>query len=1090
MEHFLQPRAALTSPLLWVVAAGPDSGQALPAIPGIFGRLSGLSDPQVSRQNLHLEPSKKSLRALPFPGSAPVYKMWKTLPWPHRIRRACRLKPGARLKLGVTTLRLSRRPSDLRLVPPPAPRQFAGRTALFMFLPLLLMLGLGAFLGWRLLVILGIAGAIALVVLIRRALAVPTPEKLWLAAAAPLVMPSQKVSAIRVFSGRKLRRRVLEIQPGETLCFTGVKGADQARWVIAQAILFGQARLSEKNPNPWRGIKPREKSEKTAPQILVIRVFNPGETPHLQSDEVGMSIAPDTPPPWAHHILNLPPRRRAITAAWFGSLLDALGDNPQHLSLTAIPPAENLPDLVDVSQWWQTSPEAIAQSWQEPPSGLCAQLGVSTAERPWLVDLVKEGPHALVAGTTGAGKSELLTTWLMALALHYSPRDLRFILLDYKGGAAFAALGALPHTHGVLTDLTPQLTARALASLEAFLKQRETILSRTKARDLEHYHQLTEQRLPRVLIVVDEFRALATDHPETLENLIRLATHGRSLGLHLILATQKPGGVVNGQILANTNLRIALRVRSAQDSTEILSDTRAADLPPIPGRLYWEGLTSGVAQAAWCGRADWVRHCVDQVRQAWEQCHENTPLPEIWCPDLPLAVPCPPGNFALLDFPHQARQTWRLPQTSLGIFGNPGSGRTTALATLSTTWLRQGRSTVVVTPNPSAFWDQLGGLGEPLTSPLSRLLTVFAAKDLWKLNQFISLTANCGLEGAAVAIDRADLLADELERLYPGQGVKRLETLLSETAAGGYALAFTAPLNAGHSAWGALAGEKFVLCPRDTVDLHSAGIESNGVRGRLSDALPAVVTPGRGVWQIGNTCATAQIGLPNPEGLAEMAGTVLDADSPDDAPTAPNVEAIVLTEMPKLFSHREMPRAARQVTLGWSSLRRDWLSFSPARCHWVVDDLSELRPLVAQLKREYRRLGYQVIEAEDSEIEHIDRDTLIIVSKSERNTPNLNILREPIESSLKFDLTFLELRSPGTIPGNLTLSLPNFTNRKVTLTHLGNTLEARHRVANYLDIEMDFVRKLQVIGGFSAIYRDGSEVGGLVPPSANVIHIT
>ena len=107
-----------------------------------------------------------------------------------------------------------------------------------MFLPLLLMLGLAAFLGWRLLVIVGIAGTIALVVFIRRALAVPTPDKLWLAAATPLAVPSQKVSEIRVFTGRKLHRRILQIQPGETLCFTGTQGADQARWVIAQAILF------------------------------------------------------------------------------------------------------------------------------------------------------------------------------------------------------------------------------------------------------------------------------------------------------------------------------------------------------------------------------------------------------------------------------------------------------------------------------------------------------------------------------------------------------------------------------------------------------------------------------------------------------------------------------------------------------------------------------------------------------------------------------------------------------------------------------------------------------------------------------------
>lgn len=1091
MEHFLQPRAALASPLLWVVTKGPDTGQALPAIPGIFGRLSGLSDPQISRQNLHLETSKNSLRALPFPGSTPVYKVWKTRPWSHQIRRVCHLKPGTQLKLGTTTLRLSRRPSDLRLVPPPAPRQFAGRAALFMFLPLLLMLGLGAFLGWRLLVIVGIAGTIALMVFIRQALAVPTPDKLWLAAATPLAVPSQKVSEIRVFTGRKLHRRILQIQPGETLCFTGTQGADQARWVIAQAILFGQARLSANNPDPWRGLKPREESEKSAPRTLTIRVFDPSETPHLERDEVGITICAEMPPPWAQRILATHPHRLAITATWFSSLMDALGENPQRLSLTAMPPTETLPDLVDVTQWGHTSPETIARNWQAPPPGLCAQLGVSTAERPWAVDLVKEGPHSLVAGTTGAGKSELLTTWLLALALHYSPRDLRFILLDYKGGAAFAALGALPHTHGVLTDLTPQLTSRALASLEAFLKQRETVLSQVKARDLEHYHQLTGQRLPRVLIVVDEFRALATDHPETLENLIRLATHGRSLGLHLILATQKPGGVVNGQILANTNLRIALRVRSPQDSTEILSDTRAASLPHIPGRLYWEGLTSGVAQAAWCGKADWVRHCVEQVCQAWEKCHGNAPLPEIWCPDLPLAAPCPPQSFALLDFPHQARQTWRFPQSSLGIFGNPGSGRTTALTTLTTMWLCQSRSTIVITPDPSTFWNQWRGhSSDPSPGSFQRFLTVFAPQDLWKLEQFMSLAANRGLEGAAVAIDRADLLADELERLYPGQGVKRLETLLSETGSGSYALAFTAPLSAGHSGWGALAGEKFVLCPRDTVDLHSAGVESNGVHGRLRESLPAVITPGRGVWQIGNACITAQIGISTCESLAEISDPESSASSPENTPNAPGSKEIVLVDLPKAFSHREMPHNALQVTLGWSSSRRDWLSLSAAQRHWVVDDLPELRPLVAQLKLEYRRLGYQLIEAEDLAPEHINRNSFIVVSKSERNISKLNVLWETIESSLKFDLTFLELRSPGIMSENLALSLPNSANRKVTITQLGNTIEARHRVANYLNVEMDHVRKLQTIGGFPAFYRHGPEVGALVTPDGSVTHIT
>ena len=224
-----------------------------------------------------------------------------------------------------------------------------------------------------------------------------------------------------------------------------------------------------------------------------------------------------------------------------------------------------------------------------------------------------------MAGTTGAGKSELLTSWLLGLALRYSPAELRFILIDYKGGAAFGELQRLAHVHGMLTDLQPALTRRALLSLEAFLRRREAILATVGARDIDHYRDLTSKHLARVMIVVDEFRALATDHADMMENLIRLATHGRSLGLHLVLATQKPGGIVNAQILANTNLRLALRMRTGADSSDILGDGRAAQLPSIPGRLYWEGQSEGLAQAAWCGADSWVSEVTTQIDTAWQQ---------------------------------------------------------------------------------------------------------------------------------------------------------------------------------------------------------------------------------------------------------------------------------------------------------------------------------------------------------------------------------------------------------------------------------------------------------------------------------------
>ena len=206
------------------------------------------------------------------------------------------------------------------------------------------------------------------------------------------------------------------------------------------------------------------------------------------------------------------------------------------------------------------------------------------------VDLVRDGPHALVAGTTGAGKSELLQTLVCSLALGNRPDELAFVLVDYKGGAAFRELADLPHVVGLVTDLDAHLAERALASLQAELTRRERLLADAGAGDFTDYLALrgtglAPEPLARLVLVVDEFRLLADELPSFLDGLVRLASIGRSLGVHLVLATQRPAGVVTADIKANVNLRICLRVRDRAESDDVVDAPDAALLPvDIPGR--------------------------------------------------------------------------------------------------------------------------------------------------------------------------------------------------------------------------------------------------------------------------------------------------------------------------------------------------------------------------------------------------------------------------------------------------------------------------------------------------------------------------
>ena len=174
-------------------------------------------------------------------------------------------------------------------------------------------------------------------------------------------------------------------------------------------------------------------------------------------------------------------------------------------------------------------------------------------------------------------------------------------LVDYKGGASFGACARLPHVVGQVTDLDPGAAERALTGLQAELRRRERLFAATGATDLATYRgrRPPDERarrdgregnddnapLPRLLIVVDEFRAMAEDHPDFIPGLVRIAAQGRSLGIHLVLATQRPGGAITADMRANISLRIALRVSSPADSRDVIDVPDAADIPADrPGR--------------------------------------------------------------------------------------------------------------------------------------------------------------------------------------------------------------------------------------------------------------------------------------------------------------------------------------------------------------------------------------------------------------------------------------------------------------------------------------------------------------------------
>lgn len=264
--------------------------------------------------------------------------------------------------------------------------------------------------------------------------------------------------------------------------------------------------------------------------------------------------------------------------------IEAIG---AHGAKNALPGSVGLIECLDIRQGWDLS-AAVRQWWSAPPGDLSSPVGVA-AEGVLSVDLREQGPHVLVGGTSGSGKSEFLRAWVTALAAAHSPRRLNFLLVDFKGGTAFQDCARLPHVVGVVTDLSDHLLGRIQQSLLAELKRREAEMTRFVQKEFVEFERQRPDDAPPVLVVVfDEFEQLLAEHPGFVtEVIVPIARLGRGLGVHLVLGTQKPQGSVPEAIRSNTNIRVALRMLSEPHSRDVIDSPGAAHIAPgSRGRAY------------------------------------------------------------------------------------------------------------------------------------------------------------------------------------------------------------------------------------------------------------------------------------------------------------------------------------------------------------------------------------------------------------------------------------------------------------------------------------------------------------------------
>ncbi|MGR6965866.1 FtsK/SpoIIIE domain-containing protein [Geodermatophilus sp. URMC 61] len=548
---------------------------------------------------------------------------------------------------------------------------------------------------------------------------------------------------------------------------------------------------------------------------------------------------------------------------------------------------------------------AAVGGWSRARDSLVATLG-RTATGDLSVDLCRYGPHVLVAGTTGSGKSELLQTLIAALALTHAPDRCSFLLVDYKGGAAFAEAAELPHTVGLLTDLDGATTARALRSLTAELTRREELLAAHGVPDLAALPDAVE--LARLVIVVDEFAGLAEELPAFLAGLVGIAQRGRSLGVHLVLATQRPAGVVSPEIRANCTLRICLRTTDEAESRDVLGSAHAAVLPvDVPGRGYlragggapvpfqaarvsggprgvrdtgpqvapwrWPAPADPVVEEVPPGSSDLARLTAELACRA-----DGTGLPRPhrpWQPALPDRLSAadlrdragdgagPRLLLGLLDHPDaQTQEPLELDLDRAGgwlAVGGPRSGRTT--------FLRSALAEAVTALGPDELHvhvlDHGGGGLSAVVTGLPHTGTVVGGDDALRTVRLLDRLAHeVAARRAAPAggprphlmllVDGVESVMTQLDESDPGRGSAALLRLVRDGGAAGLTSLLTADRAVPGGRLANAVGTRLVLPLPDRTDYAVAGIPARDVPGHRP--------PGRAL--VGEEARECQLVLP------------------------------------------------------------------------------------------------------------------------------------------------------------------------------------------------------------------------------------
>lgn len=447
-------------------------------------------------------------------------------------------------------------------------------------------------------------------------------------------------------------------------------------------------------------------------------------------------------------------------------------------------------------------PAGVALSDLRQPAsqvGLAAVVGRGERD-DILLDIVDDGPHAIVTGTTGSGKSELLVSWVTAMASNHGPDRVTFVLADFKGGTAFEPLRILPQVAAVITDLDEEGARRGVSSLTAELRRRESVLAEAGARDVR------EIGMARLVIVVDEFAALLQDHADLGAVFTDIAARGRALGMHLILGTQRASGVIRDALAANCPLRVSLRVADAADSRAVIGTDGAADLP---GGVESRGLAlvrrpqdaePMAMRVALTGAAD-----LRAITLRWADADvPHSP----WLPLLPLMLPLAAlepvtrsGDVILGRADDPERQGQPLESLSIGsdrgivFLGGPGSGRTSALRALA----KQHDEPIWIPSDPEGAWDAVVALAaagsrgaglvlcDDIDVRISELPLEYGqhAAQLWEQ----ILRHGSGTTFALTATRAAGPLGRLLDAL-PLRGLLRMPSRVDHLAAGGDSAGF------------------------------------------------------------------------------------------------------------------------------------------------------------------------------------------------------------------------------------------------------------------------------------------------------------